>query len=294
MDAAVDIQIRAVMPELYMLLTRVKAIYALCGGDAADAPKLDRKTTSEFDYKKSMLISHLAQLDELITARETGGMDKESRDYIRVKNTIQQELTAVHGELEELVNSNKSELQRRGSKMTPEEVGARTGVLQAIMNEYQAVFKRAKGYAPETPGGGPGRMAIPVISKEQLALGTFAGAGTKIYREEMTAEHQLQMQQIRNETAQQDALLDEIASSLDSLKEMSERIGDELQLQEKMLADLEDKTDKTQEKVDDVNERVKRALKTMNEKSSRICLYLICFAILGALATVIYNMAKKK
>jgi len=221
-------------------------------------------------------------------------MDKESRDYIRVKNTIQQELTAVHGELEELVNSNKSELQRRGSKMTPEEVGARTGVLQAIMNEYQAVFKRAKGYAPETPGGGPGRMAIPVISKEQLALGTFAGAGTKIYREEMTAEHQLQMQQIRNETAQQDALLDEIASSLDSLKEMSERIGDELQLQEKMLADLEDKTDKTQEKVDDVNERVKRALKTMNEKSSRICLYLICFAILGALATVIYNMAKKK
>jgi hypothetical protein len=46
-----------------------------------------------------------------------------------------------------------------------------------------------------------------------------------------------------------------------------------------MLADLETKTDKTQAKMDAVNERSKEALAKLNDKSTNICIYLLVFGL---------------
>lgn len=47
----------------------------------------------------------------------------------------------------------------------------------------------------------------------------------------------------------------------------------ELQLQERMLEDLDEKTDKTQEKMDKTNDRLKDAMAKVNDKGTNICLY---------------------
>lgn len=52
----------AVNPELYALVQRVKAIHAIVGGDYV---KRDLKNQHTFDYKKSTVIAHLHNVDEV-------------------------------------------------------------------------------------------------------------------------------------------------------------------------------------------------------------------------------------
>ena len=43
-------------------MNRVKTIYAMCGGDV---PKVDKKKMLEFDYKKSVVIAHMNNIDQV-------------------------------------------------------------------------------------------------------------------------------------------------------------------------------------------------------------------------------------
>ena len=52
-----------------------------------------------------------------------------------------------------------------------------------------------------------------------------------------------------------------------------------------MLNDLDSKADKTQTKLDAVNDRMKDALTKINDKSSNFCVYIICIVMLLGLAT---------
>ena len=155
------------------------------------------------------------------------------------------------------------------------EIVARSAVLTSIEQEYHKVYENSTGFkhrhdkSYEQAGAG-----MPVLSKEALMKGTFAGAGMKMEREALSGENMQQMELIRREVEQQDAILDEMSKGLDELRDIAEKIQDELQYQEKMLADLENKTDKTQAKMDAVNERSKEALAKLNDKSSNICIYL--------------------
>ena len=59
-----------------------------------------------------------------------------------------------------------------------------------------------------------------------------------------------------------------------------------------MLNDLDNKTEKTQTKMDKVNDRMKDALEKINDKSTNFCIYIICVVMLLGLATVVYKMVE--
>jgi t-SNARE complex subunit (syntaxin) len=59
-----------------------------------------------------------------------------------------------------------------------------------------------------------------------------------------------------------------------------------------MLNDLDNKTEKTQTKMDKVNDRMKDALEKINDKSTNFCIYIICIVMLLGLATVVYKMVE--
>lgn len=299
------VRVRLLSKELYRLYVRVKAIHAICGGsddDAAAQAAAAAQGASPFDAAKSALIAHLAQVDDLIAARDStsASVGERSRDAIRLRVTVENELRDVGGELQALSADSASELRKRKGVTAPE-IAARRAVLQACTDAFHATFKRAKGYeAPgveASTGGGAAAAAaigINVMTREQLESGKYRGAGMRAAPEAaLTTEQQAQLQAVRAEHAAQDAVLDEIDAGLDALKDMAEKIGEELQLQDRMIEDVGVKTDKAQDKLDAVNERTKDVLRKMNDKSSRICLYLICFAILGAIAVVLYNMIRK-
>lgn len=159
--------------------------------------------------------------------------------------------------------------------MSNAEIVARSAVLTSIEQEYHKVYEASTGFKHRNDDAyKQGGVGMPVLSKEALMKGTFAGAGMKMEREALSGENMQQMELIRREVEQQDAILEEMSKGLDELRDIAEKIQDELQYQEKMLADLENKTDKTQAKMDAVNERSKEALAKLNDKSTNICIYL--------------------
>jgi hypothetical protein len=54
----------AVHPELYSLLNRAKAVHSICGGEKI---KADTQHKHGFDYKKSVVIAHMSNLDQVRT-----------------------------------------------------------------------------------------------------------------------------------------------------------------------------------------------------------------------------------
>jgi chromosome segregation ATPase len=281
-----------VSPELAQLLRRVKTIYAICGGEV---PQQTAGKKDDFTAKKSILIAQLHNFDALCDARDNCGLAKDSRDYIRLKNTVNVELQKLTESLNELGRVHKKEVEKKGSKMTAAELEARSEIMSSIVAEFQSAYKHAKGYshagADENLQGG---TAVNALTTEQLMKGQFAGAGLKSKTEALTGEQLQQLEQITGQVREQDQILDEISKGIDELQELAEKMSDELQLQDKMLTDLENKTDKTQTKLDSTNDRMKDALAKINDKSSNMCMYAICIVMLLGIAMVIYNMIINK
>jgi SYP7 family syntaxin len=85
-----------------------------------------------------------------------------------------------------------------------------------------------------------------------------------------------------------------MSTGLDSLNELALQMNDELEIQNKMLIELDNKTDKSQGKLDRVNERVQDAIKILNSnRSSKICMYVICLILLLLICYGFYEIIKK-
>lgn len=360
-------RVQAASPELASLMRRLKTIYAITGGEV---PKTANGKKDGFNEKKSVLISQLSNFDkvrgcralehaprsrataaltrpapatrpdptrsppQLLDSRDHSGLASDSRDYIRLKLTINTELGKLEQQVKDLVETNKKEVEKkrcaggagararpiaarwtacayahpdphtppdasppappRSNKLTGEEITARNEVMQAVVTEFHAAFKAARGVshaaAEENEGAGVG---MRVIGKNALMKGQYAGAGIKTKKEQMSGEQLQKLEEINANTREQDAVLDEIGKGVDELKDLAEKMHDEFVLQDKMLTDLDSKADKTQTKIDGVNDRMKDALTKLNDKSTNMCIYLICCVLLLGLGVVFYNIAKK-
>lgn len=92
-------------------MRRLKTIYAITGGEV---PKTIPGKKDGFNEKKSMLIAQLSNFDKLLDSRDHSGLATDSRDYIRLKITINGELTKLETMVKDLADSNKKEVEKRG------------------------------------------------------------------------------------------------------------------------------------------------------------------------------------
>jgi hypothetical protein len=154
-------RLQAISPELAALMRRLKTIYAITGG-AVDPNTAKGK--NDFNAKKSVLIASLENFDKLIEARDGSGLRQDSRDYIRLKVTIAGELKRLEDQVKDLAETNKREVEKRGGKMEANEIAARKDVMEAVVGEFHAKFKAAKGFASaaaaENLGGGVGMRVL--------------------------------------------------------------------------------------------------------------------------------------
>lgn len=137
------------------------------------------------------------------------------------------EFDSLTREFDDLNKTNEHEIRTKGSKLGPAELHSRQEVMTTLLGEYQAMFKRIKGFSHETSDDATQAGAgLKVLVKEELMKGTFAGAGIKTQREALTGEHMQKLDLIRRENIEQDAILDEMAKELDELKDIALRIQD--------------------------------------------------------------------
>lgn len=279
--------------ELAELLTICKIIFVKCGGEVGDG-RVGAK--AGFMERKSAIITRIEMLHQKIANRDSAQEeDRGGVNYLRQKYEVERELQELELSIDELEASSKRELAKLGGKAKPEDIAARKDVVESTVAEFHSVFQRVKGHAhkssDEMQQAGVG---LSNITAEQLKKGDYVGAGVKKKRQELSGEQVQKLEMISRQVQEQDSILDEMGKELDQLKDLGLKIGDEMQLQEKMLEDLETTTDKTQERLDDANKRLDGALETMNDKASNFCMYIVCIVLLLGIAVVAYNMISAK
>jgi SYP7 family syntaxin len=106
-------------------------------------------------------------------------------------------------------------------------------------------------------------------------------------REQLTAVHHEQLQQIAAEKAKQDVIIGQIGCGVDQLHHVALAMGDELDLQGRMIGDLDVHLTGTQVTMDSTNQRVTAARETMGSRSWGIyCCLLIILCVV--IATLLY------
>jgi hypothetical protein len=73
-------------------MRRLQTICAITGGEV---PKPTSNSVDDFNDKKSMIIAQILNVDQLCEARDTSGLATDSRDMIRLKVTLQNELSKL-------------------------------------------------------------------------------------------------------------------------------------------------------------------------------------------------------
>jgi len=254
--------------DLQKQINRVEAIRLITGGVKVE-PK---KPINYNDYYsiKAHIYSNISYLDDLTKLIDSKKFDKlKEIEYRNKKRAIINEIKDNMEKLIEIYNKqkNKNEEIKQDGIITNDDIHKKmNGILKNPILETKIDFKSNNSYV------------IPIQSK----------------KEPLTSEHLVQMEQIDDEYKLQDVILSEMSTGLDSLNELALQMNDELEIQNKMLIELDNKTDKSQGKLDRVNERVQDAIKILNSnRSSKICMYVICLILLLLICYGFYEIIKK-
>lgn len=291
-------ELARVNPELNALLVRVKALYAVLGGSTTDASTTGLDPRS-FEGGHTLLLIKLRNIEELCRTRDSSGLPKDSRDYIRLKYSIQNEMSEVTRDVGQLQQLLQAQASKRFGRATPEEISRQTEALRMLMVEVNNVKRMVEGRAPLPAPDATGAVGVDGVSVSADAFlgGAAAGPGgssvpgRRVVQEALTDQQQAQLTAINAQKDRQDAILDQMMAVLDDIKETTVGINDELDLQAEMLRETEAKVDTQQTALNKVNDRMNRTLEVMNSKSTQMCSYIICLVVLLGVLTVLYNMA---
>lgn len=97
-------------------------------------------------------------------------------------------------------------------------------------------------------------------------------------REPLTDTHRQKLAEIATAKKEQDEILGKMSTNLDGLHAVAIDIGDELTLQNNMIAGLDHSIDRAQGQMDSSNNAITRLQN--NIRSRPICCYLVCIALL--------------
>lgn len=114
-------EVEQASPELAGLLRRLKALNAVLGGeDAQDAKNMPDERT--FDGKRTILLMHMHNIEQLCDARDNSGLSRESRDYIRMKYRIEKERKKLTEEFDALSKQFQEDVKKRKVRKTVESI----------------------------------------------------------------------------------------------------------------------------------------------------------------------------
>lgn len=277
--------IAKVSPELAQLVRRAKAIHAVTGGSVD--PSAGARAAS-FEEKRDLIRLRIQNFDQLIEQRDEKGVPKDSRDHIRIKTQVRKEMMDIQKDVKGLMDFHKHEMDKKKKKVTPEELAVRLVIFKELSSDIKQCENVAAGRPKEDVTDDTTHFAASMTVAD-LSSGATLSSGP---RQAMSAEQKMKMEMIDREVAEQDQILDRLSAGLDSLKDTTLKIKDELDTQAVMIEDLDKRVDKAQTKLDKVNSRMEMALKLADDKASNFCTYVICFALVLGLATVAYNLIK--
>lgn len=276
------------------LLQRLQVVYSDVGG--AGAKK--KRSKDQFDNLRSDLVEGVVLINELCDKRDKNRGGSGARDVRAVKINQQirmavKTLKTGRAGLRQMLEKEKA---KKKSKLTRKQLQKRETLVDNVERSIDEALARASGDNGEYKSrhaldDDMGQIDIETgeILNANGSPVSFEGGRTKL-QEELTHDDRLALQQMEEDKAEQDELLDEIGDVVSRLGVLAKGIGEELDIQNAQLDDLETDVDNTQAHMDKVNDRLGETLKLLNSKSDKLCCYVIFFIIILGLLSVVFNM----
>lgn len=258
------------MRELNKSMDRLEAIIVQLGG--RELEKKNVNYSNYFELKKHIYdgLAYLNDLEELIQSKKDDKINEIK--YRSTKRTILSNLTEDIKKLAYLYNK----------KQKHDETIREDGLI--TIEDLTSSIKKLKGIDIEKYIDKP--ESLNSFVNRDIGIGT----GIKTKREDLTVENKESLQQIAIQVEEQDVLLTEISEGCDVLLKIANEMNDELQIQDKILTDLNNKTEKIEGKLDKTNNRMKDTLKILNpSNTSKLCCYFILIILLIIVAVILYK-----
>lgn len=297
--------------ELIAIINKLTKIQNEIGGGkqkdslaAKHGGKIDRFLDLRSQISERLEVIKLAIEDVKKMERVPGANPKE---LIGAQSKVRTELAYVNDEWRELDTVFRLEAKKRRSKFTPEELLERQDMLIQLQTQIMDIkeMQRAgfvKGYKANKLGTMEENEMFKPKTIDYIKTGgadgvaggstnTVQARGVNGHRNNnMTDEHRVQLMSLRERDAQIDLEIDEIGRGVDELRELALSANEEVKLQNVMLDGLQGKMDLVQDKVLNVNERLKNTLEEVR-KSDKICVDIVCVIILVGMIIVVYKVS---
>lgn len=298
--------------ELVSLINRINKVQNVIGGKKKGGMFSDsRGKVDHFidlsERMKERLETIKTAVDEIKKLERVPGANP--TELITNQSTVRTELNLISEEWKELDTIHRLEKRKKRSRYTQEELDARGMVVYTMQVSIQAIKdSQRSGFVK---GIETKRMVTmeesELFAKRDLESGAVGASnagssgttgpngmptGPRIgaRNNQMTEQQRGQLMMIRERDQEFDVQIDEIGKGLDILRELAVQANEEVKLQNTMLDVLEEKVNDVQDRVMNINERMKDTLDKVR-KSDKICMDIFCLMILIGMIIVLYKLS---
>eukprot|EP01029_Cantina_marsupialis_P028360 TRINITY_DN776055_c0_g1_i1.p1 TRINITY_DN776055_c0_g1~~TRINITY_DN776055_c0_g1_i1.p1 ORF type:complete len:287 (-),score=86.68 TRINITY_DN776055_c0_g1_i1:108-968(-) len=277
--------------ELSTLLGRLEIIYEQSGGKEQGPDQkaiAARKKNDPYMHLCGEMTSKIKDLhSKQYQLQETKAKGGRTQDEIKVKHEIREIQNQVKVGLKEMseVMAKERSKKRGKSKHSPQELERRRDMLDHLNQDFNETR-----YGGSTSSGGNGKHRH--ITDFTSSKGGHAVVGQTTRAVEMNAAQRQRMKEIDKDNQEIDGLLDMVDNQLDDITNIAQNMNTTVKKQNIMLDEINEKAEKTQAELANVNTRMKEVIKKATGGSDKFCMYIICLIILLGILTVLYNMTQ--
>jgi len=272
-----------------------------------------KKSGTRFLELKSSIVARLRKVHDLLeedSQRNSGLMSvaggANPNEVIKAKSMMREEIKQAADEWKEMEQLYKVEARKRKSKFTKEQLDIQQTLVHRLNAEIEKVREmQAQGYARRDTDQAATQMNVQaLVSINATDLdGGLGDAGPKLGGDEanwsggtgpgveLTEGQSLQMQQIQDRDKEFDKELDEIGEGIADLGEIAAMQSEEVQRQNIMLTNVEEKIDNAADHITSVNTKMKETLDQVRG-ADKICVDIMCILMMIGLGAVFWNLAK--
>ena len=289
--------------ELRQLLKRLKVVYEETGGKGAGA--VGKYAGDSFMQLRSRLIKQTKVIHELCDARDADAKKnkgKRSTEAIKRDQEIRTCVVECSEIMQNLHKVHKSLVKKQNKKrVTSEEMREKSEFLGECVREVQLAVERSN----RRPGESSDAVTPEAISFNTMsladALASMDSGPNKSGKEytspaptgpgvEMSASVTQKLEVVERNKQEMDKYLDVIEEGVSQIAEIANTLGEELAVQDQLIADVAKNIEKADDNIQGLNDQVDEVLNDKGQCCQNQALNLICFVLLLGVCGVIIKM----
>ncbi|GBG27342.1 Hypothetical Protein FCC1311_035642 [Hondaea fermentalgiana] len=258
------------------------------------------------EAKKEFLAGMASVKDSLRSMHDTKGITR-SRDQIAQAHQVRKQLKDLNEIFLEMERLHSKEVRKKRRKLSDEELATRTQFLQEFKVQLERM-KKLSSKATSVTSGAAGTAAAGGVDDQDLEVGgsgfdtasffrnldpgtggASSGARTQPKNVELTEMQQQSLEQIKRRDQEFDEVLDQIGELIDQAGEKAKIIQDEINLQDKMMDEVDENLAKAKVKMDNLNVALKKNLEDSGMGMERFCINIMCFILLLGVVGIILS-----